>query len=460
MAERFKDQGGAASMDPNPFYRWLSSRVIRHICSPQRQHKRRQKLEQARLTAGGKHVVEYFHQVDDGYSHLAAQVLADLAERYDIDLVCHLVRGPQGHNVAEPQLLLQLSRYDAFHVAPEYGLQFPEHPHALDTSMVELANAVLAAQGNDRFIECAADVGDALWSGDAQRLQELASSLGCASDGDREVRLESDTARRMELKHYSGAMFYYGEEWYWGVDRLYHLEKRLAALGADRKSGARLLAPRPALDAGPLRDNGSLTLEIYASLRSPYTAIAFDRAVKLAQDTGVQLRVRPVLPMVMRGVPATREKGFYIFSDTTREALEADVPYGNFYDPIGGPVRRAYALYPWACQHGRGNELLSSFLRAAFSLGINTNSNRGLRKVVEAAGLDWRAAQQHLSDSDWEALVEDNRTAMYDAGLWGVPSFRLLNDQGQQLLALWGQDRLWLFAREIQRQLQRRVNSP
>ena len=49
---------------------------------------------------------------------------------------------------------------------------------------------------------------------------------------------------------------------------------------------------------------------------------------------------------------------------------------------------------------------------------------------------------------------------MYDAGLWGVPSFRLLNDQGQQLLALWGQDRLWLFAREIQRQLQRRVNSP
>ena len=35
------------------------------------------------------------------------------------------------------------------------------------------------------------------------------------------------------------------------------------------------------------------------------------------------------------------------------------------------------------------------------------------------------------------------------------PSFRLLDEQGQQLLALWGQDRLWLFAREIQRQLNR-----
>jgi len=44
---------------------------------------------------------------------------------------------------------------------------------------------------------------------------------------------------------------------------------------------------------------------------------------------------------------------------------------------------------------------------------------------------------------------------MYAAGLWGVPSFRLLDAQGASLLALWGQDRLWLFAREIQRQLQR-----
>jgi len=319
--------------------------------------------------------------------------------------------------------------------------------------MVALATAVLAAQDNESFVQCAAQVGDALWSGDTERLQGLADSLGCASDSERKARLESGTARRTELKHYSGAMFHYGQEWYWGVDRLYHLEKRLAALGTDREPSKELLVPRPALEVGPLRDNGSLTLEVYPSLRSPYTSIAFDRAVKLAHDTGVKLVVRPVLPMVMRGVPATREKGFYIFSDTVREAHEAGVPYGNFYDPIGDPVRRCYSLYPWACQQGRGNELLSSFLSAAFAQGINTNNNRGLRKVVEAAGLDWQEARQHLGDSGWEEMLEENRLAMYDAGLWGVPSFRLLDEEGQQLLALWGQDRLWLFAREIQRQI-------
>ncbi|TDG13368.1 2-hydroxychromene-2-carboxylate isomerase [Seongchinamella unica] len=456
MTEQFKDQGGVASMDPSPFHRWLTSRIVRRICSPQRQQKQRKKLEKARLKAGDKHVVEYFHQVDDGYSHLASQVLLHLAQRYDIELVCHLVRGPQGKNVAEPELLLRLSRYDAFHVAPEYGLQYPEHPQPLEASMVDLANAILAAQDNESFIECAAHVGDALWSDDAQRLQGLAESLGFGTDAEREARLASGIARRAELKHYSGAMFYYGNEWYWGVDRLYHLESRLAELGADREPGEALLVPRPPVEAGPLRDNGSLTLEVYPSLRSPYTSIVFDRTVKLAEDTGVNLVVRPVLPMVMRGVPATREKGFYIFSDTVREARYAGVPYGNFYDPIGDPVRRCYSLYPWACQQGLGNELLSSFLNAAFAKGINTNNNHGLRKVVEAAGLNWREARQHLGEPGWEAMLEENRLAMYDAGLWGVPSFRLLDEQGNQILALWGQDRLWLFAREIQRQLDRR----
>ena len=453
MAEQFKEQGGVATMDPSPQMRWLTSKAIKRICSEASVKKRRTKLEMERVKSGQAHVVEYFHYVEDGYSHLAAQVLQAFSNRYDIELVCHLVQGPQGDNSAEPELLLGLSRYDSFHVAEEYGLNFPQHESAPDRALVKLASSVLAALDSAQFIEYAAQVGDALWSGEEARLQALAKSLGCASDAELEERLNAGTARRTELKHYSGAMFYYGQEWYWGVDRLYHLEKRLAELGADTQAGEPGVVPRPAVEPGDLKDNGSLTLEVYPSLRSPYTAIAFDRAVKLAGDTGVELVVRPVLPMVMRGVPATREKGMYIFSDAVREAREAGVPYGNFYDPIGEPARRCYSLYPWACEQGKGTELLSAFLRAAFARGINTNNNRGLKKVVEAAGLDWNEAKQRIGTPGWEELLEDNRLAMYDAGLWGVPSFRLLDEEGRSILSLWGQDRLWLFAREIQRQL-------
>ena len=73
--------------------------------------------------------------------------------------------------------------------------------------------------------------------------------------------------------------------------------------------------------------------------------------------------------------------------------------------------------------------------------------------MVEMAGLDWSEAQKRLGQPDWETLLEENRGVMYESGLWGVPSYRLLNNTGKELLALWGQDRLWLFAREIQRQL-------
>lgn len=461
MTDSFQDQGGVATMSPHPLARWLLSKFVNYHSSPQRQRQQRAARERARRKAGQSHVVEYFHQLDDGYSHLTAQLLSRLCERYDIELRCHLVHAPRGNNAPEPELLSQLSRHDASCIATEYGLDFPSPPsktnQALDPALVSLATAILAAQDKQGFISCAAEVGQALWNWDGETLRKLAEQRGSASAQQQQASLDAGTARRHELKHYSGAMFYYAGEWYWGVDRLYHLEKRLAELGADRHPGQPLLAPRPALETGPLRDSGKLTLEFYASLRSPYTAIVFDRVMQLAEQTGIRLEVRPVLPMVMRGVAVTREKGLYIFSDAAREAAEAGVDYGHFYDPIGEPVRRCYSLYPWACQQGRATALLGSFLRAAFVQGINTNTQRGLRKVVEAAGLDWTEAQQHLDQPGWEPILEDNRNAMYRVGLWGVPSFRLLDENGQQLLALWGQDRLWLFSRYIQRYLQRRV---
>jgi 2-hydroxychromene-2-carboxylate isomerase len=318
---------------------------------------------------------------------------------------------------------------------------------------VKLASQILAAQDSTGFINCAEKVGRALWTDDDVELNRLATEWRCASDDQVAERIARDTALRTKRKHYSGAMFFYGGEWYWGVDRLYHLEQRFADLGIDRQAGSPMLMPRPSIETPRQRDDGRLTLEVYPSLRSPYTAISFDRAVALARDSGVTLVVRPVLPMVMRGVPATRQKGMYIFSDAAREARAAGVPFGRFYDPIGEPARRGYSLYPWACEQGKGVELISAFLRCAFAQGVNINKDEGLKKVVEMAGLDWSKAREVVGRSGWEELLETNRIVMYDSGLWGVPSFRLLDENGAELLALWGQDRLWLFAREIQRQL-------
>ena len=300
-------------------------------------------------------------------------------------------------------------------------------------------------------------VGEALWSGEKEALEALARTHGSVEPTELSARIAAGNTSRREQGHYSGAMFFYEGEWYWGIDRIYHLEQRLIDLGAQRPdSPEELIFPRPEIEFGPLRDDGQLTFEIYPSLRSPYTSLIFDHAVRLARETGVRMVIRPVLPMVMRGVPATRQKGFYIFSDAAREARALGLSWGTIYDPIGDPVRNAYSLYPWAKSQGREAELLSSFLHAAFFDGVNTNNDRGMKVVVENAGLSWAEAREILGNRDWEEALEENRLAMYDFGSWGVPSFRLLDDKGSEVLGLWGQDRLWLFSREIQRLLRER----
>ncbi len=440
-------------MDPSPLRRWIGSTVISSMANAKAQRRRRDRAERSRRKAGRPHRVEYFHQVEDGYSHLAAQLLGPLLERYDVELVCHLVTVPHDKNLPEPSLLLPLSRRDSAAIAPHYGLRFPHDADAPAPKQVELAEQILANVPPEEFPAAAVAVGEALWAGSISQMDQLAAQHGTATRDATTHRIVSGSNRRAELKHYSAAMFYCDKEWYWGADRFYHLENRLIETGACKGSGGELICPRPAIETGPRKDDGSLTLEFYPSLRSPYTSLIFDATVQFAKNVGVTLAIRPVLPMVMRGVPATRHKGWYIFTDAAREAAALGLDWGNFYDPIGSPVRNCYSLYPWAVEQGKGTELLGSFLHSAFFDGVNTNNSSGMKKVVENAGLSWDEAKAVMGNEQWHDELEANRQAMYAFGSWGVPSYRLLDAQGDEVLALWGQDRLWLFAREIQKLL-------
>ena len=458
MTEQLKNTAGSSAGNPSRLRRWLSSQVIRRLSNPQRRQLQRQASEQQRAARGEPHRVEYFHQVEDPYSYLVAQLLQPLLSTYNIELAPQLVRGPEGNSNPEPDLLLRYAQSDCEVLAPHYGLVFPVGARPPNQQQIVRARRILAAAPGSEFPQRAVSVGRALWSSETGALETLAAEPGQAEPERAQQCVEEGTRRRAELGHYSGAMLYYGGEWYWGVDRLYHLETRLLELGVRHGSGHRLLLPRPDIETGVLRDNGSLTLEIYPSLRSPYTAIIFDKTVSLARHTGVNLIVKPVLPMVMRNVPVSLVKGRYIAFDAAREAETLGVEFGKACDPVGRPVRQAYSLYPWAQRQGRGIALLSAFLRLAWAQGVNTNRRGGLRKVVEVAGLDWKEARAQLDPdgASWQQYVEQNRQSMYAQGIWGVPAFRLLNREGEVLLTTWGQDRLWLVARTIRENLRHR----
>ena len=87
-----------------------------------------------------------------------------------------------------------------------------------------------------------------------------------------------------------------------------------------------------------------------------------------------------------------------------------------------------------------------SFMHGVWAEGIDAGSDRGLRRIVERAGLSWDAAQRALKEDAWRATAEANRKEMFDLGLWGVPSFRVGDT------AVWGQDRLWAVQDALLRQ--------
>jgi 2-hydroxychromene-2-carboxylate isomerase len=127
-------------------------------------------------------------------------------------------------------------------------------------------------------------------------------------------------------------------------------------------------------------------------------------------------------------------------------------PFGRMLDPIGKPVMDGFSLFPWARDQGRGAELLSSFLRCAFTEAVDTSTPAGMRRVVEEAGLSWEDALPLLGNGDWRDEVESNRLSMYEElGLWGVPSYRVMGPAGEPDWSAWGQDRLWRVAQEIRR---------
>jgi 2-hydroxychromene-2-carboxylate isomerase len=325
-------------------------------------------------------------------------------------------------------------------------------------AVVALAGRILAASlaGGD-FAAVAPRVGAALWRGDAAGLSTLAREAGAAEPAAALAAAAAGSRERERLGHYLGAMFRYGGEWYWGVDRLTLLERRLRELGLQRPGvDPSPIAARPAPAAAPLphASGARVVLEFYPSLRSPYSYLAMERTYALARRYPIELALRPVLPMAMRGLPVPRAKRLYITLDAKREAEEAGVAFGRISDPLGRPVERGFSLYPLACSRGRAAEYLLSFARAAFAEGVDTGTDAGLRRVAERAGLAWDEARAELDGEGWRDELERNREQLFRLGLWGVPSFRVLGPGGTPDYATWGQDRLWRVEQEIRRRLE------
>ena len=388
-------------------------------------------MEKVRKIRGQPHVVDYFHDTADPYSHLTAQLLPALQERYNISLRPHLISGPPEWAVPARASLANYSLLDAKRVARKTGLEFPAAQNGPSQSKIAKAEALISsALDSPDFGTVVQEASATIWQSGPLPINASASVSDAKRQGD---------AQLSELGHYLGATFHYGGEWYWGVDRLHYLENRLCELGLSR-TDAHIDPIIPPLQTTNIACTSPKSIiEMFASFRSPYTYLAFDRIRQLAEAHGAELVIRPVLPMVMRGLSVPRSKKTYILHDAAREARRMNIPFGRICDPLGLAVERGCSLIGYARNQDRAANYFGSFLRGVWADGIDAKTDTGLAYIVERAGLDWGEAKGYLKSSDWQSEVEANRKELTDIGLWGVPSFRC-NDT-----VVWGQDRLWVL---------------
>ena len=407
--------------------------------------------EVKRQDEGRNHEVLYFHKVDDPYSHLTIQSIEKLKSSYNISFKPILVGEEDAEAIHETSLYSKYCLEDVKRIAPFYDIAFPGNSYP-SKEMIYKANSILSAVNESKFSEIAIKVSFALWSGDEDTIDNLGVIFSSSKDKVIDKIIEGNKIRN-DKGYYFGSAFYYENELYWGLDRLNYLEERLSELGLSTNSvkdpicSLNLSAPKQIIS------NKKVNLTYYPSLNSPYTLVSAKRVKELSETYPINLITKPVLPMLMRDMTIPEYKAKYIISDAAREGRKYGHEIKNIYSPLGSPARKAYSLFPNIDKAGKGFEYIYELLNASFQEGVNIGNNDYLETLINKLGLDWSIIKNDINTKQWKHDLDLNLKDMYSGNCWGVPSFKVTDEDGSNPFYAWGQDRIWLIKEEIAKRL-------
>ena len=292
---------------------------------------------------------QIFVALDDPYSYILLQTFAKFSQDFALDVDIHLIHHRQHDMFPEETMWSKWAINDAAHLARLYNLYLP--PYYPNQTNIRQAQAYWSAQPPINATQA------------LKRFEQVwLDQVIPESNGDPQIMLRKNEQLLFKLGHYLPASIYFAGQWYWGLDRLEHLEKRLLDLNFNVDDYPVRQYCRTWQDfcqkPSNLMRNKTQPIELFFSMRSPYSHLALNRCHTLAQHYGVPLVIKPVLPMLMRKLSVPKNKTRYIFFDALREGQKLNIPYGKVADPLGKGVENTYALWHWAEQQGKGNDFL------------------------------------------------------------------------------------------------------
>ncbi|MGJ8693798.1 MAG: DsbA family protein [Thalassotalea sp.] len=249
--------------------------------------------------------------------------------------------------------------------------------------------------------------------------------------------------RQLRKGHYQSASLYFAGEWYVGIERLDHLEHRLNKVNYHKGPAEFKYNLHHLRYLEDFVSNKDDELTIYLSIHSPYAYLGWLQAQKLCQHYRIALRVKIVLPLLMRGINVPIEKQRYVLFDAIREARVKDLPIDDYFEPIVAGVINSYQVFPFAEQQNKAVAFIDAIFNAIYVQGRDLSKVRNIKAICRAIDLNYDEAISYALEHDWQKVTDENQKQLEQLGFWGVPCFTF----GQT--SCWGQDRLFQIENAI-----------
>jgi len=385
-----------------------------------------------------------FLALNDPHSLILIQILPYLIKHFDIEFELHLISESLSDDTLDPKKWRHWSLHDANMLAKHLQL------NAIDKlpDQQSLITGQQLWQIQRRTLKDACDIFCQTWYGEFT--EHFQSSTPVINS---QFKNQSSL---ISMGHFLPSTIFYCGEWFLGVERLEHFKNKLVQLQL-QKSVSAVFGKISSLrmnnftvvekDKNKVAFADKAPIIAYISLRSPYSYLGFMQVLKMSKHYNIPLILKPVLPLMMRNLPVSKNKMRYIFLDSIREAKLKKIPFDKFLDPLGQGVINCYQLFSYAQQQNKAEAFMEKMFTAVYVNGIDLTSVNNLQDFCKQLDFDYQVALAFDQNNPWKEWSDKNLSELESLDLWGVPCFVYENTK------VWGQDRLWQIEQSINKAL-------
>jgi len=375
-------------------------------------------------------VADVYLALNDPYSFMLIQVLPEIEQRFNIKFKLFLVYESVPGVTIDPKLMRAWAIKDANFIADQYQLK----KIAQQPSQESLFTGQQMWQLRPKTLANAWQLFQQTWFDEFDDYYHASTPV---------INYQIKNLMRLVKRgHYLPASIFMAGQWFVGIDRLEHLEKRLTDFGLAKDDSSpfyqknSLIFAEQTTKTFAVDNHESNIIEAFISLRSPYSYIGLLQAEKLSQHYHIPLKIKPLLPMVMRGLTITENKQRYVVFDASREANKLKIPFTGIADPLEQGIINAFQVFSFAEKEKKGLAFIKSAFNAIYVDGLNLSQNAVIESLCQQHELNYDEALEYNNEHDWQQWSDSNQSTLDSMGLWGAPCFRF------QDTICWGQDRL------------------